>query len=256
MSKSMNRIPLRVGAAVLALALALAGCATAPLPPADLAHSGWARQSTPGVGAPAAWKHHPLPGKQPTRFEAVRLDGREAIAVRSEAAASMLRSQVRVEPADLGALRFSWKVASLPAEADLGSRDHDDAPVRVVLAFEGDRQRFAPRDAMLNELVRAVTGEEMPYATLMYVWCNTREPGTVLSSPRTSRIRKIVVESGGQRLDHWLEYERDVRADYERAFGEPPGALVGIGIMTDTDNTRGQTTAWYGPLRLAPSLQR
>ena len=69
-------------------------------------------------------------------------------------------------------------------------------------------------------------------------------------NPRTDRIRKLVVESGPQRLSRWLDYERNVRADFEQAFGEPPGALVGIGIMTDTDNTQSQARAWYGPLNL------
>lgn len=105
---------------------------------------------------------------------------------------------------------------------------------------------------MLAELVRAVTGEEMPYATLMYVWGNKRAVGTVIHSARTDRIRKIVVESGSSGLGRWLEYERDVRADFERAFGEAPGPLVGVAIMTDTDNTRSSATAWYGPVRLLP----
>jgi hypothetical protein len=85
----------------------------------------------------------------------------------------------------------------------------------------------------------------------MYVWCNTRAPGTVIVNPRTDRIRKLVVESGAQHLNQWLDYERDIRADFEKAFGEAPGALVGIGIMTDSDNTQAQTRAWYGPLQLA-----
>ena len=59
--------------------------------------------------------------------------------------------------------------------------------------------------------------------------------------------------SGSRGLNQWLEYERDIRADYERAFGEPPGALVGIGIMTDSDNTRSRTQAWYGPVRFVPA---
>jgi hypothetical protein len=124
--------------------------------------------------------------------------------------------------------------------------------VRILLAFEGDRSRFTPRDALMNELARTLTGEQMPYATLMYVWCNKREPGTVLPSPRTERIRKIVLESGARNLDRWMEYERDIRADFERAFGEPPGALVSIGVMTDSDNTRSTARAWYGPVRLVP----
>jgi hypothetical protein len=90
----------------------------------------------------------------------------------------------------------------------------------------------------------------------MYVWCNKRPPGTVISSPRTDRIRTLVVESGPAKLNRWLDYERDIDADYRRAFGEAPGALVGIGLMTDSDNTRSEVQAWYGPLQLARKHQQ
>jgi hypothetical protein len=184
----------------------------------------------------------------------MRQEGRDAVAVMAASSASMLRSKVRIEPAELGSVRFSWKVPQLIAGADMGLRDTDDSPVRIVLTFEGDRRsRFSAGDAMLSELVRTVTGEELPYATLMYVWCNRRAPGTLITSPRTNRIRKMVVESGAKKLNQWLDYERDIRADYERAFGEAPGALVGIGIMTDSDNTRSTAQAWYGPVRLGAS---
>jgi hypothetical protein len=68
---------------------------------------------------------------------------------------------------------------------------------------------------------------------------------------RTDRIRKIVIESGTKNLNQWMDYERDIKADFERAFGEAPGALLGIALMTDTDNTRSQTKAYYGPVSLA-----
>jgi hypothetical protein len=133
----------------------------------------------------------------------------------------------------------------------LALRDTGDSPVRIVLAFEGDRAKFSAKNAMLSELSHTLTGEPMPYATLMYVWCNTRAPGTVIINPRTDRIRKIVVESGAKNLNHWLDYERNIRADFEKAYGEPPGALVGVAIMTDTDNTRSTARAWYGKVKLA-----
>jgi hypothetical protein len=59
-----------------------------------------------------------------------------------------------------------------------------------------------------------------------------------------------VVESGAERLNQWLSYERNIKADYEKAFGEAPGALIAIGLMTDTDNTRSQAQAWYGTIQL------
>jgi len=229
--------------------LGLAGCTTVPQRrEAGVATNPWAVQSTVGTQAP--WQHYPLPGKTASHFAYTRKDGRDAMAATAFSSASMLRQAVDIPPSELGNVRFSWKVPQLIANADMALRDADDCPVRVVLAFEGDRSRFSARNAALSELARALTGEEMPYATLMYVWSNRRAPGTVILNPRTDRIRKLVVESGTAKLGRWLDYERDIRADFEKAFGEPPGKLVGIGIMTDSDNTRSSTSAWYGPVQL------
>lgn len=232
----------------------LAGCAAVPTaaPAPDLATTPWARQSALQDGQ---WRHYTLPGKTSSEFAYTRKDGRDAMAVTSLSSASMVRKQVRLEPAELGSVRFSWKVPELIAQADMALREADDSPVRIVLAFEGDRSRWSARNAALSELALALTGEEMPYATLMYVWCNRREPGSVIVNPRTDRIRKLVVESGQGKLNQWLDYERNIRADYEKVFGEAPGALVGIGIMTDSDNTRSSARAWYGPVQLPAARQ-
>lgn len=232
-------------------AAALAGCAPLRGPgEPSVDSSPWADQSGVAGGAARPWRHQPFPGKTPTLFEYAREEGRDAVSVTADSSASMLRRPVRIEPAELGNLAFSWKVPQLIADADIAERDADDSPVRVVLVFEGDRSRFSAKDAMLSELMRALTGEEMPYATLMYAWCRRRAPGTVVVNPRTGRVRTLVVESGAAKLNRWLDYRRNVRADFESAFGEPPGALVGIGIMTDSDNTRSTARAWYGPLRM------
>jgi len=247
---------------LLALAaLQLVGCAhIAKDGPADgesggvatevLKNSPWAQEA----GRAQEWVHQRFPGKRATEFGYARKEGRPAMGVRANGSASMLRKNVRIEPDQLGAVRFSWLVPQLIEQADLASREADDSPVRIVLVFDGDRSRFSARDAMLSELARTLTGEEMPYATLMYAWCNRREPGTVVKSPRTDRIRTLVLESGAHRLNRWVDYERDIRADYLKAFGEAPGALVGIGLMTDSDNTRSQVRAWYGPVRLQPRV--
>lgn len=207
---------------------------------------------TPVVTTPTfdTWQHYPLPGKQATTFSVTQIDGRDVVVASADASASMFRRPLRMEAGDLGEIRFSWMVPHLIERADMALRQADDSPVRVVLAFEGDRSKFSMKNAMLSELSLTITGEALPYATLMYVWCNTRPPGTVIINPRTDRVRKMVVESGAKGLSRWLNYNRNIRADFEKAFGEPPGALVGIGLMTDTDNTRTKTRAWYGPLNL------
>jgi hypothetical protein len=150
----------------------------------------------------------------------------------------------------LGQLQFAWRVDHLMPEADMAERDRDDSPVRLILAFEGDRSRFSAKNAMLSDLTEALTGEPLPYATLMYVWSNQAPVGSVIVNPRTDRVRKWVLESGPAHVQQWRQYQRDVRADFEKAFGEAPGALVGMAIMTDSDNTRSHVRAWYGDIRL------
>jgi hypothetical protein len=240
---------------LLTVLFGLAACSTSPSAPSESSVSStpWALASAGPKGL-HEWQHFNLPGKKATQFNYTRKDGRDALAVMAVSSASMLRQTVRVEPAQLDSVRFSWKVPELIANADMALREADDSPVRIVLAFEGDRSKFSPKNAMLSELSRALTGEEMPYATLMYVWCNKREPGTVIVNPRTDRIRKLVVQSGSRHLNEWLDYQRNIREDFERAFGEAPGALVGIGIMTDSDNTASTVKAWYGPVRLGSTV--
>ena len=145
---------------------------------------------------------------------------------------------------------FSWKVASLLPEADVRHSDTEDAVVRVLLAFDGDPGRLSPRTRMMFDLMQSLSGEAPPFATLMYVWDPHAELDSVVLNKRSDRIRKIVLESGPAHLGQWRSYERDVRADYRRAFGEEPGALIGVAVMTDSDNTQSRAEAWYGEIRL------
>lgn len=196
------------------------------------------------------WTPVLLPAKLRTAFQLEKHDQRLAVKAHAQSSASMLRQRLNVLPEQLGRLQFEWQIDGLIAQADMAERDSEDSPVRLILAFEGDRSRFSAKNAMLSELTETLTGEPLPYATLMYVWCNHRPVGAVIVNPRTDRVRKLVVESGAAHVKQWRQYERDVRADFEKAFGEPPGALVGIAIMTDTDNTRSDARAWYGDIRL------
>jgi hypothetical protein len=197
----------------------------------------------------AQWEAVALPGKLRTAFKLEKQGHRHVMQAHAQSSASLLRQRVMVAPEKLGRLRFEWQVENLMAEADMAERERGDSPVRLILAFDGDRSRLSAKNAMLSDLSEALTGEPLPYATLMYVWSNHRAVDSVIVNPGTDRVRKMVVESGPGHLMQWRRYERDVRADFEKAFGETPGALVGVAIMTDSDNTRGNVRAWYGDIR-------
>ncbi len=228
----------------LPIALTMAACQTPP--------------ASPETDAPRAsrwtdaWSSFELPGKQATRYMPVQHDRRWVLHATSQRAASVHRRSMHVPSDQVGWLNFSWKVAALIDEGDVRRADTEDAPVRVVLAFDGDPARLSARNRMMFDLMQALSGEPPPFATLMYVWDGRAPIDTLVINERTDRVRQIVVESGPAHVGTWRNYSRDVVADFQRAYGEKPGALLGVAVMTDSDNTRSQAEAWYGEISLTP----
>jgi len=220
----------------------LAACQHAPAPPSP----------TPTQVSPRwtdGWQPFVLPGKSATVYAPGHDDGRWVLHAQSERSASMYRRVMRIEAEQLGQVSFSWKVRSLLSAADVRESETGDAVVRVMLAFDGDPSRLSARTRLMFDLMQSLSGEAPPFATLMYVWDSRAEVDSVVLNKRSDRVRKIVLESGPAHLGQWRSYQRDVRADYRRAFGEEPGALIGVAVMTDSDNTRSRAEAWYGEIR-------
>lgn len=197
-----------------------------------------------------AWQPFLLPGKRFAAFEVTNRTGGAALSVVADSSVSILRRRFEKALPEVDQIAFSWKVDGLPEDARLGEASRDDAPVRILLSFDGDRSKWTGRNHRMSEMSRLLTGEELPYATLMYVWANHDAPETIIVNARTDRIRKVVVESGPQQVGHWRDYQRNIRADFVRAFGEEPGPLRAVAIMTDTDNTQSSLRAWYGNMTL------
>lgn len=249
-----HRLPL---ACALLCSLILGACGSLQRPDghhgSDLDDSDWALASTlPAAPPGSGWQHQRIGQRKPTEYATVNHAGRPALRAISQGGDSLVRHSLGTDGAVAGRLAFSWFLEQHNGVADVSNPQADDAPLRVMLQFDGDRSRFSARDQRLSDLLQALTGEPLPYATLMYVWDPKRPVGTVITHPRSSRVRKLVVLSGAEALGRWVDIERDLTADYRRAFGEAPGRLTGLALMTDSNNTGVRSQAWYGPLRWTP----
>jgi hypothetical protein len=222
-------------AAVVLLSSIVAGCATVPLP-----------------GDSLQWQQFQLPGKRATAYWRADCDGRRAWHAMSDASASLLRRKIDAAVTPKTTVEFSWRIPQSIPTADLRSADTADSPVRVVLAFSGDLSKLSLRNRLQFQLAESLTGEAPPYATLMYVWDNRADPETILPGSRSDRVRKIVVERGQTNLRRWLTYRRVLMDDFQRAFGEPPGRLIGVALLTDSDNTGTRAEACYGDVLVSP----
>jgi hypothetical protein len=207
----------------------------------------------PTAALPASlsdWTARDLPVKRATRYSVDKRAGQPCVLAQANRSVSLLRRKLNVTPDELGSIHFSWWVKNALDGASVADPARDDAGARVVLAFEGDESKLSPRNRMLFELARTLTGEAPPYATLMYVWDGKDPVGTEVISTRSDRMRKIVVASGSDQLGSWRQFERNVVDDFRRVFGEAPGPLIGMALMTDADNTQGRVEACYGPIQL------
>lgn len=215
------------------------------------------RSTPPTLGAPVGaqvddtWQPYLLPTKRATQYVPGVFEGRPIVQADADNAVSLYRKAIRIEPVDLGHLSFSWMVPKLIAAADLSVQSAEDAPVRLVLAFDGDRSKLSYKNRMLFDLMEVVIGEEPPYATLMYVWDNRAPLESVITAGRTDRIRKVVVDSGPTQTSVWRFHDRDIASDFRKAFGEDPGPLTSVALMTDSDNTRSTVRAYYGEVKFA-----
>ncbi len=245
-------------AAGLALlgALLVGGCSSTPTPAPVFADVQPFSANRAGPSLPQGWRPWVINrNKAPTRYDLVfdplaRQVVLHAVADRS---ASGLMQRLDVDSPQRPWVNWRWRVTQLIEVADNTDRHAEDSPVRLMLFFDGDRTTLPAAELVKFELARLVSNQEPPYATLMYIWENRQPPGTVIGSSHSGRIKMVVAGSGVDRLGQWKQFERNYVEDYRRAYGKAPGRLIGIGILTDTDNTGGRIEAFYGDIRLNPA---
>ena len=205
------------------------------------------------------------PGKPAAPWQAVKINERKKLTdydlvddggvtvlhASADAAASMLGVPLNVDAKKTPILEWRWRVSGLIADADNAVAAKEDSPARVVLEFDGDMSKLGFGDRTRAKLAGNLSGRDLPYATLMYVWANAAPVGTVIPNPHTNRVQMIVVSSGAGGVGKWQSLKRNVVDDYKKAFNEEPGVLKSMTVLTDTDNTGAKVEAWYGDIKLS-----
>jgi hypothetical protein len=229
----------------------LSGCATRPV----LSGGAVGRTDVPAFSRvdagqmPEGWIPYIVRrDRELTQYDTGVVDGRNVLHAVADSARSGLHCPVNIDPAATPWVRWQWRVDAPDPEASVGDDDTEDTPARLVVAFDGDISRLSLRDQLFYDQVQLFTGNVLPYATLTYVWDGQLPVGRVLPYARTSRIQYQVVESGVGRKGEWLSYERNVANDFKAIFGEAPGRIIDVGVLTDSDDLKNRIEAWYGDI--------
>ena len=202
-------------------------------------------------GMPEGWHFYRIaPYKKNTVYRLENYQGRTVLAANSKTSASGLAVKLRPRSAQNLWLQWEWKAVGAMPQADNADSQRDDAPLRLLVAFDGNKSRLSLKEKLTFEMANLISGQEMPYATVMYIWSGKNTANTILNNAHTSRVKMIVVDSGWDNLGEWRKHERDLAADYKLAYGETPGNVIGIALLTDTDNTKSEVRALYGDIEL------
>jgi hypothetical protein len=131
---------------------------------------------------------------------------------------------------DYPILTWRWKIEKVISKGDARRKEGDDYAARIYVVFP----------SKLFWRTKAVN----------YIWANRLPIGEVVKNRYTSNDIMIAVESGNSNAGKWIEERRNVLEDFRRCFGYDPPNVGAIAIMTDTDNTGEEVTAWYGIIRI------
>ena len=199
------------------------------------------------------------PGWQPLVFDSIeaktayfltRAEDRTVVQAVSHGSASAYFKKLDLLPSVWPIIKWQWRISHVLNKGNVLSREGDDYPARIYISFAYDPNRLSGTDRLKYKLYSLLHSEPPPLAVLNYIWDNHSPVGTIVSNAYSNRVKMIVVESGNDHAGRWRLEQRSLLEDYKKAFGETPGKITGIAIMTDTDNTGESATAWYGDISL------
>jgi hypothetical protein len=183
-----------------------------------------------------------------TQYELVKDGDTSVVKASSDAAASGLVRRIDINPEVFQIVKWKWKINRILDKGNVYSKDGDDYPARLYVTFAYDESKLSLYEKLKYNTYRLIYGSYPPLAAINYVWDSGSPPGTRVANAYTDRVMMVVVQSGAGNVNQWVEQERNIYQDYMRAFGEPPPAISGVAIMTDTDNTGERAVAHYGDI--------
>lgn len=157
------------------------------------------------------------------------------VLAKSDHACSGIVYRISFRPKNYPIISWQWKVAQFPKKNSAkniknGWFEQDDYAARVYVIF--------PSIIFTN--IKAIE----------YIWDETLPEGKILSSPYLPNIKLIIIRSGKQNPGQWIAEKRNIYEDFIRAFGETPGKVGAIALMTDSDNTLSTAEAFYKDIKV------
>lgn len=165
-----------------------------------------------------------------TRYLITRLDQIQVLRANSRARASGLLKNTRVDLREYPFLNWSWRIENRLGELDEQSKSGDDYAARIYVVVSR---------GWLFWKTKAIN----------YVWANTSPKGHVWPNAFAGKnAMMMALRSAEDEIATWRFEKRNIAADFKELFGEEIQTIDAVALMTDTDNGKGEVTAFYGDI--------
>lgn len=166
------------------------------------------------------------------------------LSIVSDGTVSMIYRQLDTDLWSARSASWQWSVQASVPPTDLTQKGGDDRNISLYFVFMDQAEAESLKaNASIRSLLTAKTAR-----VLMYVHGGDHQRGALLPSPYLGAQGKTkIMRPAG--LGNFSE-KVDLHADFRKAFGEEPKALVGLAVSADSDDTETTIEASVSNLRV------
>jgi len=201
---------------------------------------------------PEGWEVIPYFRTAKNKLSLSKEEKRTVLRVKSLGSASGVLRRIDIDLKKFPVLVWRWKINRVVGMAIESRKDRNDsaARVRVIFGKAAPKPLKGPPEILkfFKSLGIQMEGKEPHGFKIDYIWGNNVLKGEVIDYPSSKNHKMVVVESGNKRAGRWVWEKRNLVEDFQGFFRKSPLALVGIMVLTDTDQTNEGVVAHYSSI--------
>jgi len=168
--------------------------------------------------------------KDESLYHLTEVSGMQVLRAHSHASASGLFKKVRIDLEKYPFLNWRWRIENRLTGLDEQKKTGDDYGARIYVVVSGGLKFWNTR-------------------TLNYVWADTSPAGHVWPNAFAGKnAMMLALRSRRDAVATWYTEKRNIYQDFKQVFGKSVRYIDAIALMTDTDNSGGLVTAYYGDI--------
>ena len=167
---------------------------------------------------------------QETDYQLIYLGNRKVLRAESQASASGLVKKVKIDLHQYPYINWSWRIQNRLGKLDEKHKSGDDYAARIfIMVYDG----------WLGWNTKA----------LNYVWANKSPIGDSWPNAFVGKhAMMLALRSTNDKTSTWYFEKRNIYEDFKKLYGKNIRYINAVAVMTDSDNSHGHVTSFYGDI--------